>query len=81
MLQRRRLEEFCWLPEPAPPPRKEVESGWTLAARDEGLSNAVWGLSVVCIVLFNAMVVRTGGVELEVVLLEVGMAEIALMSD
>jgi hypothetical protein len=45
------------------------------------LSNAVWGLSVVCIVLFNAMVVRTGGVELEVVLLEVGMAEIALMSD
>jgi hypothetical protein len=31
-------------------------------------------------ILSNAMVVRTGGVELKVVLLEVGMAEIALMS-
>jgi len=32
------------------------------------------------IILFSSLIVRTGGVELEVVLLEVGMAEIALMS-
>lgn len=38
MLQRRRLEEGCWLAPEAP--RKEPESGWTLAAREEGLENA-----------------------------------------
>jgi hypothetical protein len=37
-------------------------------------------LSVISTKLINAMIVRTGIVEFKVVLLEVGMAEIALMS-
>ena len=36
-------------------------------------------VSSISIILFDAMIVRTGSVKLKVVLLEVGMAEIALM--
>ena len=77
MLQSRRLEEGCWLAPGAP--RKEPVSGWTLAARAEWLSNAV--RKVLDIVGFHRRwdwVLRTGVVELEVIFLEVGMAEIAL---
>jgi hypothetical protein len=37
------------------------------------------GLSVISTILINAKIGRTGSVEFKVVLLEVGMAEIALM--
>ena len=72
------MEEGCWLAPGAP--RKEPESGWTLAAREEGLENAggrVLGRYSLDKVL-RGLGGRTGVVELEVVFLEVGMAKVAL---
>jgi len=69
-------EDEGWLAPGAP--RKEPESGWTLAAREEWLENAGGRRVSECWSLYVAKGGRTGVVELEVVFLEVGMAEIAL---
>jgi len=69
-------EEEGWLAPGAP--RKEPESGWTLAAREEGLENAGGRRVLECCSLYVTVGGRTGVVELEVVFLEVGMAKVAL---